>query len=504
MGKKKVLIIGAGIAGLSAGSYLQRNGYDTEIFEAHYLPGGVCTAWKRGDYIFDYCVHWLMGTKQGTGFDTIWDELGALKNEKGEPTKICNFEEFSRIELADGDTVHLYADADKLQEELLRIAPEDEKNIRSLIKDLKKLAMVEIPVTTENWKLSDRIRFMVGNSTAFLKMIKYVRMPLGKFAGGWKSPKLQEAFNCIIPSSWSSISLLLGLAKQHVKAAGYPVGGSLPFAHNIEREYLALGGKIHYSSMVEKILVKDDRAVGIKLNNGEEIFGDDIVSAADGYSTLYKMLDGRYLSPQVKKAYEDFSLFPSSVYLGFGVAKDLSDLPHAINLHLSETLILPDDSQHQHISLNVYHFDPTLAPTGKTSVTVLINTWNGDYWKDLAKKDPKAYKEIKSQIAENVLNILDDKFPGFKSAVEVINISTPHTVQRYTGNWHGSYEGFAATPAALMTKLPKEVIGLKNCHMIGHWTEPGGGIPPAALDGRNLARKLCKRDSKQFIGQHTY
>ncbi|HSV30486.1 MAG TPA: FAD/NAD(P)-binding protein [Atribacteraceae bacterium] len=54
MAEKKVLIIGAGIAGLSAGSYLRRNGYDTEIFETHALPGGLCTAWKRGDYTFDY------------------------------------------------------------------------------------------------------------------------------------------------------------------------------------------------------------------------------------------------------------------------------------------------------------------------------------------------------------------------------------------------------------------------------------------------------------------
>jgi phytoene desaturase len=67
MKKRKVLIIGGGIAGLSAGSYLVRNGYDTEIFEAHTRPGGVCTSWKRGDYIFDYCIHWLVGTSSGTG-----------------------------------------------------------------------------------------------------------------------------------------------------------------------------------------------------------------------------------------------------------------------------------------------------------------------------------------------------------------------------------------------------------------------------------------------------
>ena len=59
---KRVLVIGAGIAGLSAASYLQRNGFDTEIFELHDKAGGLCTAWKRGGYTFDGCVHWLMGS----------------------------------------------------------------------------------------------------------------------------------------------------------------------------------------------------------------------------------------------------------------------------------------------------------------------------------------------------------------------------------------------------------------------------------------------------------
>ncbi|MFP4662211.1 MAG: phytoene desaturase family protein [Halanaerobiales bacterium] len=501
MKKKKVLIIGAGIAGLSAGSYLQRNGYDTEIFESHSIPGGLCTAWKRGDYIFDYCIHWLVGTREGTGFDILWNELGALEDEQGERTEIRNFDEFTRIELSDGDTLTFYSDTDQLKEELLRIAPEDEKMINKFIKDMKQLARFKTPVNTEEWGIFDHIKYNAGNAGPFIKMIKYVRMTMGEFADKWKSPKLKEAFAVIIPSSWSALSLIFGMALQDIKAAGYPVGGSLPFARNIERGYLARGGKIHYSSRVEKILVKEDKAVGIKLENGEEYTGDDIVSAADGYTTLYKMLDGQYLSPELEKAYDNYSLFPSSIYLGFGIDKDLSDLPHSLTMYLSNPLELVDGSRHQYLGLNVYNFDPTLAPDGKTSVTVMINTWEDGYWRELAAEDYDAYEKSKSQIGERILEILDKKFPGFSSVVEKIDISTPHTVKRYTANWHGSYEGFAPTPDALMKKIPKEVPGLSNCHMIGQWTEPGGGIPPAALDGRNLTIKLCKRDNKSFVSE---
>ncbi|HAD34428.1 MAG TPA: NAD(P)/FAD-dependent oxidoreductase, partial [Chitinophagaceae bacterium] len=55
---KKVLIIGAGISGLSAACYLQMNGFQVELFEKHSIPGGLCTSWKKGDYTIDGSIHW--------------------------------------------------------------------------------------------------------------------------------------------------------------------------------------------------------------------------------------------------------------------------------------------------------------------------------------------------------------------------------------------------------------------------------------------------------------
>ncbi|MBN1668703.1 MAG: NAD(P)/FAD-dependent oxidoreductase, partial [Anaerolineales bacterium] len=77
---KEVIIIGAGIAGLAAGCYGQMNGYQTRIFELHDLPGGLCTAWERKDYVFDGCIHYLFGSGEGQPFNQIWHELGALRN----------------------------------------------------------------------------------------------------------------------------------------------------------------------------------------------------------------------------------------------------------------------------------------------------------------------------------------------------------------------------------------------------------------------------------------
>jgi phytoene dehydrogenase-like protein len=100
MPSKSIIIIGAGLAGLSTGCYSQMNGYKTEIFEMQNKPGGVCVSWKRNGYSFDYAVHNVFGisTKPtGTLYNRLWQELGALKG-----TGAYAFEEFVQVEDADG------------------------------------------------------------------------------------------------------------------------------------------------------------------------------------------------------------------------------------------------------------------------------------------------------------------------------------------------------------------------------------------------------------------
>jgi cation diffusion facilitator CzcD-associated flavoprotein CzcO len=69
---RKAAIIGAGVAGLSAGCYARMNGYDAEIYESHSLPGGVCASWRRGEYLFDHCRHWVLGSGRGEASPCAW------------------------------------------------------------------------------------------------------------------------------------------------------------------------------------------------------------------------------------------------------------------------------------------------------------------------------------------------------------------------------------------------------------------------------------------------
>lgn len=418
---KRVVIIGGGIAGLSAASYLLRNGYEVTVLEKHSQCGGLCTSWKRNGYIIDYCVHWLMGSKKGSEFYQIWDELGAFENADGSPVPIVNFDDFTTIWLSTGEKVCLYSDLEKLRQELLRIGPEDTKEIDRFCRSLQKLGTITMKARSEDQTLFGSISGVLKNLGGYLTMMQHL-LPMETYAKRFNSAKLRELFLTEIPHDWSLISLTLGLSQQPFKSAGYTVGGSQNLAKNMERVIKELGGTISYYSTVKRILVEHDTAVGVEIADGTKITADYIISAADGHQTLFSMLEGKYLSKEYTLAYETYPLFPSTVFVALGVARDCSDLPHIFSPYFSNPITLIDGSKHNSFSVNVYHYDPTLAPKGKTLITVLLNVWESEPWENLYARDRKAYEQEKDRIAREVIDRLEHLVGDIASHVDMIEV----------------------------------------------------------------------------------
>ena len=78
------------------------------------------------------------------------------------------------------------------------------------------------------------------------------------------------------------------------------------------------------------------------------------------------------------------------------------------------------------------------------------------------------------------------------------DVATPITWERYTGNWRASFEGWLTTTKTFGMRMGKTLPGLKNFYMAGQWVEPGGGVPSAAISGRNVIQIICKQDKKPF------
>ncbi|MFC2014632.1 phytoene desaturase family protein [Chloroflexota bacterium] len=298
---------------------------------------------------------------------------------------------------------------------------------------------------------------------------------------------------------YSMIVLLMAIAWHHNKHAGYAVGGSLEFAQAIERRYLDLGGEIHYKSPVDKILVENDNVVGIRLADGTKHYGDIVISAADGRTTIFDMLDEKYINDKIRNHYYSSPLFPPLIQIALGVNRSFDEVPHlvsGINFPLKKPVIIAG-KELTRLGVHVYNYDPSLAPKVKTVLKVLLNS-DYDFWKEL-KQDTKRYKAEKNQIADQVITLLEQRFPGLVNQVKMRDVATPMTWERYTSNWRASHEGWLMTTRNLNMQMSKTLPGLQNFYMAGQWVEPGGSLPYVAVSGRNVAQIICKKDKKEFV-----
>jgi phytoene dehydrogenase-like protein len=496
--ERSVIIIGGGITGMSAGCYGQMNGYRTSVYEMHDKTGGVCTGWKRKGYIIDGALHWLVGTKQGEEFYNIWEELGVLQGRT-----IINHDQYIRIEGEGGKVFTVYCDIDRLEQHMKEIAPEDKEVIDEFISNIRDCTRIAMPVdkAPELYSFIDGIKMLKSfPSLRFVR--KLSRLNSVDFVNRFRNPFMRQA----LIDSWVGdftdfplITLVMTLAWLHKKMAGYVIGGALELANAIEQRYLGLGGEIHCKSRVEKILVDNDKAVGIRLADGTEHRADIIISAADGHATIFDMLDGRYIDDKIRGYYDQPQLFPPLIYIGLGVARTFDDVAPSvagINYPLDEPATIAG-KEHWRLSVQIYNFDPSLAPEGKTVLKVQFNT-DYDYWEKLSR-EPERYRAEKEQIADTVVYLLDKRFPGLAKQVEMRDVATPMTWVRYTGNWRGSYEGWLPTTKTFMSRMSKTLPGLENFYMAGQWVEPGGGLPTAAMSGRNITQIICKSDKRPFV-----
>lgn len=497
MSDRSIIIIGAGIAGLSAGCYGRMNGFQTRIFEMHKKPGGLCTSWKREGYIINGCIHWLVGSSPTSSFFRLWEELGALHGKS-----IVNHEEYGRIEGVDGGKFIVYTDIDRLEQHMKGIAPEDTGVIDEFIKAVRRCTGVDPPweKAPEASGLFDALKMIVGSFPLLRMLLKWNRISLRDFGMRFKNPLLREAFPLLFMPDFPVSFMIMTFAWMHRKAAGYPVGGSLEFARAVEKRYLALGGEMAYRARVQKIITENGRAVGIRLEDGSEHRADYVISAADGHATIFDMLEGKYVDYTIRGYYEKLIPFPPLVHVALGVNRAFDDIPHSaggIALQLREPIRIGGVKQNW-MSVHVYNFDPTLAPPGKTVVIVIFPT-DYDYWKDL-HEDRDRYKSEKETIADTVVALLDKRFPGLAAQVEMRDVATPTTFVRYTGNWKASFEGWMVTPEtwSFGRTMRKTLPGLENFYMAGQWVEPGGGIPAVAMSGRNVIQIVCKQEKKGF------
>ena len=489
----RLVIIGAGIAGLTAGCYAARSGYRTTILEMGQVPGGLCTSWRRQGYLFDGSVAGLAGTSPEAPIHRLWRDIGVV-----DYCPLYDPVDFGTVVAPDGRAVTVYTDIDRLEAHLLESFPVDAATIAEFTRALRSCARLDIPFRAEDGLAGVVAGARAGAASlrSLPALLKYGRLTLRQFNARLQDPFCRQVFDNLVHFGGPDVpvlTVLLPIAYAHRRMTGIPRNGWLAFGRAVERRFLELGGAIRYGAKVEGLETSGGAVRGVRLAGGEVVTADRVLSAADGRYTRTVLLgedDGARFDP-----------------------RRVSDQPVQVNLGVSEdwsatgalTYLLPDapsaaGRRQPRVTVQNKHYDPHAAPAGKSALTVFLES-DYAFWKAL-EADRPSYETEKQRCADLVIEAVGRHRPGFAETVEVVDVSTPLTRERYTGNWLGAMQAFRPDAGMIRTLLqgsPRyDEPGLTGFYSAGQWVESWGGVTTAAQSGRNAVRALCKKDGARF------
>lgn len=514
----KIIIIGGGIAGLSAGIYARKAGFETTIYEKNGVPGGNCSGWNRNGYHIDNCIHWMTGTREGSTQNRIWHEVGALTDSMN----LIKRDSFYVSEW-NGQQIALWRDVERTRQEMLAISPEDEKEINCFI-DYVRLADTVLTSRQEPKELLhtiDEMTFSLTHAEMAKAFIQYIGLNLEELAMKFKHPLLQHIFLDFMAKEYEAYWLLLAYSFFVSGNGDLPEGGSMGVVHHMTETYRSLGGKLELNTPVEQILINKEKlsieppidkntlktkklkkliarnADGVRLYNGKTVPADYIICACDINYTFRQLLKKSYIPKSIKKVYSNKKDYP--LYSSFQVAFSVDGLLDEINDTLSFNCS-PLDVGYRRIDRicvkNYRIYGDYIAPEGKTVIQCSIVQYEKDfkYWKKLYNKKEQ-YLRAKQNTAEAVKTRIEERFPEYEGKLHLLDVWTPVSYARRLNDYKGAYMRFITTATSTNAFLSSEVKGLRNVYLANHWLRYPGGIPTAAYMGRQVIEEIKEPES---------
>ena len=278
---KEILIIGAGVAGLSAGIYAQLCGYHATVCEKHFVAGGNLTAWDRKGYHIDNCIHWLTGTNPVTSTYRMWETLGALGETEiyqGETLFTCEHE---------GKRIALDRNLSRMKREMLALSPDDEKEILSFIRAIEYLqGFCGIAGEKHNKRISP-----MEAISSIPSISKYYGLTTGELSAKFKHPLLKLFFRGFFGDQFGSLALIFVCAHFCGDNGGIPFGSSQAMAERMTDRFQSLGGTLLLKKEAVRIHSKNKRAHTVSFADGSALEADYVILTGDPDSLFGQILD---------------------------------------------------------------------------------------------------------------------------------------------------------------------------------------------------------------------
>jgi phytoene dehydrogenase-like protein len=500
--KYNTIIVGGGLAGLTAGATLSKFGKKVLLLEQHHKPGGCATTFKRGDFIIEVGLHEMSGLSEDGNLRRIFKMLDVDKH-----VQFKRVPEFYGV-LSDQEDFVFPHGFDAAARALLEKYPGEEKGIRKFIKliaGIRKEAM-SLPRSPLKRKLIYPLMPLL-----YPNLVTASSHTVGSWMDGHiKNEKAKLDLTAHIcywgddPYNLSMFYFGLPFAGFIENGGHFVKGGSQKLSDHLADYIEKHGGTVLLGKKVEKIVTENNKATGVtfrdSFNEGEKpitIRCDNVVANC-AIPTVPDLLDEPYASSLRKKV----GSHPNStsllcIYLGFKTDVKAFGVKYYSNYIQGEDVkTLKDVHPNQRGPWNKRSFifvdygkvDSGLAPANK-SEGVICGVDHLKNWEGLSEE---GYKSKKEEIAQILMRRLEEKFPGIRDSIEYYEVSTPKTVERFTSNPSGSVYGFAQTKQLSGNKRFRNNFLIPNVYFASAWAFPGGGFEGSITGGFLAALQMNK------------
>jgi all-trans-retinol 13,14-reductase len=516
--KWDAIVIGSGLGGLTAAAYLATNGLRTLVLEKHYVAGGNAHVFRRKQmFEFDVGVHYLGDCGPDGTIPTVLRGVGV-------EGKI----EFLEMDPDGFDTLmfpgiefRVPKGRDRYRERLVATFPDDETGLHRCLDVLQgvasEFAKVKLPVEPED------VPRLMKEAPNFMKWGMRTLGELFDDCGlGQKARAVlaAESGTYALPPSRAPVIMQAVLIDHYLKGAYYPRGGGQVLPAHLVDVVRSHGGEVRTRAGVERILVEDGKAAGVRLTTGEEFRAPVVVSNADLKRTFLEMVGEEHLSPQTVARVRQFrmALPLFCVYLGLDI--DLSErMPNTNYLYSTsfDTEGLYQDCYEGRVPSEMTLFitvasvkDPhtkALAPEGHSNLQIMTMV-PADYSLWGIEKGPVSgekyhrnpvYQSLKQRLTDALVEGAERVIPGIRDHIVWKEAATPISQEHFTFSTGGTSYGIELTVDQFGPNRPSPETEIDGLFLAGASTVFAHGIAGVMRGGVGCASAILGRDLQSEV-----
>jgi prolycopene isomerase len=497
-----VIVIGAGMGGLSCGTLLAKEGLRVLICEQSSRPGGYCVNFKRDGFTFAPAVHYLNEFGPNSQMEEAFETLG-LPPE----IQFCPQDPQRRI-ITPHFHLTLSTDIERFEGDLIHLFPKERRSIhaymaelKSLVKNIEGLSIKSLDLIGPREKLQLLFEFTkrpqllrYRGKTGQEVLDSFFKDPLLKHLLAFGTRRGSSILACASPIMWAIKGNFYYIKDKGVEA--------LP--QLFLRYYKTYGGEVSFNTHVKKIVIEEGKARGVQIEGGEEIQSRYVISNADSHSTFQYLIGNHLLPDRFVRKLQTRAISAPIFTLFLGVDLNLAQMGFdGALVHYYPTIRKNPweekdaegfDIEKEKMAIRMDSIkNPMLAPAGKHTIAIAAFA-PYELFADGGSTSPR-YAEIKEEIAQKIIGIAGRVIPGLSSHIIVRDASTPLTYERMTLNTHGATMGWYLS-AKELSRIRSQKTPIVNLYQAGHWTFPGGGIPMVIISGINAAKLVLKSMKK--------